>query len=91
MEVAKKNGRLGAGDDKNQKDEEEKSEHVVHLTGPDRVQNEEELNKDASEWQNTTHHNAWNGLRVNRLIGNLTWNLIRSYWMLECLTKTSFY
>lgn len=49
MEVAQQNGRLGARDDENQKNDEEKAKHVVHLARPDRVEDEEQLNEDAAK------------------------------------------
>lgn len=50
MEVAEQDRCLRAGDHEYHEHEEQESEHVVHLTGPKRVKNEEQLNKDTSEW-----------------------------------------
>lgn len=53
MKVAKQDCRLRAGDDENQEHEKQETEHVVHLIGPQRVQNEEQLDEDAAcgrEW-----------------------------------------
>lgn len=87
MEIAQQYGCLGACDDENPKDQEQKSKHVVHLAGPQRIQYEEQLNENASKWQHTAHNDARNGLRVNRLVWNLTWNLICTNGMLQRLQK----
>lgn len=85
MEIAQKNGGLRTGDDKNQKDEKQKSKHIVHLAGPNRIEDKEELNEDAAERQNAAHHDARNGLGVDRLIGDLPGNLVGSHGMLKGL------
>jgi len=41
VEVAKKNGRLRARDDKNNSYQEQEAKHVVDLMRPNRVQNKE--------------------------------------------------
>lgn len=59
MKVAKQDCRLRAGDDENQEHEKQESEHVVHLIGPQRVQNEEQLDEDAAcgrEWKYQQHY-----------------------------------
>jgi hypothetical protein len=50
MEIAKKDRRFRAGDNQNDEDKEEKSKHVVHLVRPDAVENEEQLDEDATKW-----------------------------------------
>ena len=50
MEVAQKNGCLGTGDHQNPKYQKQETEHVIHLTGPQRIQNEEQLDENASKW-----------------------------------------
>lgn len=87
MEIAQQYGCLGACDDENPEDQEQKSKHVVHLAGPQRIQYEEQLNENASKWQHTAHNDARNGLRVNRLVWNLTWNLVCTNGMLQRLQK----
>ena len=64
VEVAEEDGRLGAGDDQDDKDQEEETVHVVDLGGPDRVENEEELDEDATEGEDAAHYNARDGLEM---------------------------
>lgn len=49
VEIAEEDGGFGTRDDQNDEHQEQEAEHVVHLVGPDTVQNEEELNKDAAK------------------------------------------
>ena len=84
MKVAEENGCLRAGDNENDEDKKQKSIHVVNLTGPNAVENEEKLNKNASEWENTAHDDTRDGLGVDGLIRNLSWNLVSSYGLLYC-------
>lgn len=84
MKVTEKNGSLGASDDENHKDEKQKSVHVVDLTGPYAVENEEKLNEDASEGQNTSHDDTRDGLGVDGLVGNLSRDLVCPHWLLNC-------
>lgn len=48
VEIAEQDGRLRAGDDEDQEHQEQKAEHVVHLVRPQRVQDEEKLDEDAT-------------------------------------------
>lgn len=48
MKVAQKYRRFRASDNQYQEHEEQESKHVVHLVGPQRVQNEEQLDEDAA-------------------------------------------
>ena len=84
MKVAEKNGCLRAGDNENDEDKKQKSIHVVNLTGPNAVENEKELDKNASEWENTAHDDTRDGLGVDGLVRNLSWNLVSSYGLLYC-------
>jgi len=68
VEIAEKNGGLGAGDDQNDEDEKEESVHVVNLTAPNGSKHEEELNKDATEGQHTSHDNSRNRLQKVELV-----------------------
>ena len=79
MKVTKQNRRLGARDDQNERDEQQKAEHVVNLVRPDRIQNEKELDEDAAKRQNATHDDARNGTRVKHLLGHVTRNRIRPH------------
>lgn len=85
MEIAQQYGGFRARDYQNQEHEEQEAEHVVHLTGPNWIQNEEQLNENASERQHAAHYNAGYRLRVDGLVGNLAWNLIGANWMLQSL------
>ena len=83
MKVAEEDGGLGAGDDQNDEHEEEEPVHVVDLTGPDAVQDEEQLDKDAAEGEDSTHDDAGDGLGVDGLVWNLSGNLVGSHWLLN--------
>ena len=85
MEIAEQYCRLGASDHQNEEHEEQESKHVVHLAGPQRVQDEKQLDEDASKRQHSSHNDAGNGLRVNRLIGDLAGNLVGANWMFQGL------
>ena len=45
--------------------------HVINLTGPDAVEDEEKLNEDAAEWEDAAHDDAGDGLGVDGLVRNL--------------------
>ena len=49
MEIAEQYSRLGASNHQNKEHEEQESKHVVHLAGPQRVQDEKQLDEDASK------------------------------------------
>lgn len=49
MEIAQQNGSLRTSDNQNDKYQEEETKHVVHLVGPNRGKNKEELNEDTAE------------------------------------------
>jgi hypothetical protein len=83
MKVAEEDGRLGAGDDENDKNKEKESVHVVNLRGPDRVEDKEQLDKDASKGQNAAHHDTRDGLGVDTLLGYLSGNLVSAYGVLN--------
>lgn len=46
---------------------------------PDGVENEKELDEDASKRQNTAHNHGWNGAGVDALRGNLARNLVGAH------------
>lgn len=81
VEVAEENGGLRAGDDQDDKDQEEKAKHVVHLVRPDAVENEKQLDEDASEWQDSSHDNARKRFSIEGLLWNLSWNLVGPHRM----------
>jgi hypothetical protein len=58
VEIAEQNGSLRAGYDEDDKDEEEKSKHVVQLMRPDAAENEEKLDEDAAKWKDASHDDA---------------------------------
>lgn len=65
VEVAQKDGGFRAGDDQDDEDKKQEPIHVVDLTGPDAVEDKEKLNEDTSEWEDTTHDDARDGLSVD--------------------------
>lgn len=83
VEVAEQDGRLRACDHQDHEHQKQEAEHVVHLTGPKRVQYEEQLNEDASERQHSAHHDAGHGLGVQGLFWNLTRDLVRAHWVVQ--------
>jgi len=83
MKVGEEDGSLGAGDDENDEDEKEESEHVVGLMRPNTIENEEKLDKDATEGENAAHDDSRHRARVDGLLGNLPRDLVRSYGMLN--------
>lgn len=50
MEVAQKDCCFGAGDHQDPKYQKQETEHVIHLAGPQRIQNEEQLDENAPKW-----------------------------------------
>jgi hypothetical protein len=87
MEVAKQNRGLRAGDDEDDKHQKQESKHVVHLAGPNRVKDKEELDKNAAEGQDAAHDDTWNWLRVDGLFGDLARDLICADGMLQRLKQ----
>lgn len=83
MEIAQKNSGLGARDDENKVDNAEESEHIVELVRPDRVEDEEELNEDASERQDAAHHDRRYRSRVEILEWDLARDLVGAHRVLN--------
>ena len=83
MEVAEEDGGLRAGDDQDDEDQEEKAVHVINLAAPDAIQDEEELNEDTSKGEDASHDDPRNGLSVDGLVGDLTWDLVRPHRLLD--------
>lgn len=83
MEVAKKDGSFRASDDQNNGNEKEEAKHVIDLVRPKRVEDEKQLNENATEWQYSAHNNAGNRSGVKDLFGNMSRNWICSNWMLN--------
>lgn len=87
VKVAQQNRRLRAGDDQDQKHQKQKAKHVVHLAGPERVQDEEQLDEDAAEGQDAAHDDAGHGLGVDRLVRDLARDLVGADRVLEGLEE----
>jgi len=83
MEVAEQDGGLGAGDDQDHKHEEQKSIHVINLTGPNTVEDEEQLDEDASEGEDPAHDDARDGLGVDGLVRDLPGDLVGAHRLLH--------
>jgi len=65
VKVAEEDRGLRARDDEDHKHEEQESVHVVDLTGPDTVEDEEELDENTSEGEDTAHDDPRDGLSVD--------------------------
>lgn len=85
MEVAEEHSGLGAGDHQNEEHQKQETEHVIGLGRPDGVQDEEQLDEDAAEGQDATHDDAWQGLCVYTLLGNLPGDLVGADRVLQGL------
>jgi len=85
VKVTKKDGCLRACDHQNHKDEEKKTKHVVHLTGPNRIEDEKELDENAAKRQDSAHDHSRNRLSVDGLLGNLARDLVCPDRMLQGL------
>lgn len=83
VEVAEEDGGLRAGDDQDDENQEQKSIHVVDLARPDAVEYKEQLNEDASKGEDTTHDDARDGLGVDRLVRDLSGDLVGPHWLLN--------
>jgi len=83
MEVAEQDGGLGAGDDQDHKHEEQESIHVINLTGPNTVEDEEQLDEDASEGEDPAHDDAGDGLGVDGLVRDLPGDLVGAHRLLH--------
>ena len=53
--------------------------------GPNAVEDEKELDEDATEWQNTTHQHPRQGLGVQCLFGHLARDLVGADGRLDSL------
>ena len=83
MKVGQEDGSLGTRDDEDDKDEEEKAEHVIGLMRPNAVENEEELNEDAAEGEDAAHDDSRERARVDGLVGDLARDLVCPHGMLD--------
>ena len=88
VEVAEQYRRLRARQQHDEIDEEQEPEHVVDLVRPDAVQDEEELDEDATEREDAAHEDAGEWSRVDALLRDLARDLVRSngdldWWLLE--------
>mmetsp|Transcript_25720 Transcript_25720/g.41104 ORF Transcript_25720/g.41104 Transcript_25720/m.41104 type:complete len:244 (-) Transcript_25720:1218-1949(-) len=73
-EVRAHDGNAQRDDDKNQKDEEEKAVHVVHLVVPDGGEDEVCLDEDGAEGQQAAHDGDHDGTKVPLPLGNRAGN-----------------
>lgn len=55
---------------------------------PNAVEDEEELDEDATEGKYSTHHYTRDGFSEKGLLRNLTGDLICPDWLLDCLRPT---
>ena len=78
VEVAEQYRRLRARQQHDEIDEEQEPEHVVDLVRPDAVQDEEELDEDATEREDAAHEDAGEWSRVDALLRDLAWDLVRA-------------
>jgi hypothetical protein len=85
MEITQQNRRFRTSYYQNNENQEQKSEHVVSLMSPNAVQDEEKLDKYATERQNAAHHHTGHGFRVQSLLGNLSRNLVSTNRMFDRL------
>ena len=89
MKVAQQYRRFRTGDNKDNKDQKEKSVHVIDLGGPNRAEDEKQLNKDTTKREDSTHYDPWQRLCVEALVGYLSRNLVSSDRMFHgTLTKS---
>lgn len=85
MKIAQQNRRLSASNDKNYEHQKEKPKHIIQLRRPNRIENEEQLNKNAAKRQNASHHDARQWLSVDGLFRDESRYLVGSHWMFERL------
>lgn len=85
MEIAEEDRRFGASDDQNDEYNEEETEHVICLIGPQWIEDEEELNEDTAERKDTSHDDARSRSGIDTLIRYLPRDLICSHGMLNRL------
>lgn len=83
VEVAQQDRRLRTRDHQDHEDQEQEAEHIVHLARPQGVEYEEQLYKDATEGQNSSHDDAGYRLRVQGLLGDLPRDLVGAHWMVQ--------
>jgi hypothetical protein len=83
VEVAQQDGAFNHSNAEDCEDHEQEPKDVVELVTPDRVQNEEELDEDATKRQDTAHENPRPELGVERLWRNLPRDLVCADWLLD--------
>ena len=91
VKVAQQDGRLRARDDEDQVDEEQEAVHVVDVRGPDRVQDEKELDENAAKGEDSAHDDAGDGLRVEALVRDLAGNLVGAHRLLDTWLPEIYY
>lgn len=76
MKVAHQNGDLGASQQQAAKDKEQESNAVVNAVEPDTVHDKVEINENSTKWENATDQNRRNGMQIERLIWDLSRDLV---------------
>lgn len=87
MEVTQQYSCFTASDDQDNSDQEQKAKHVIKLMRPDRIEDEEELDEDATERQDSTHQDTRCRTGVDQLRRYLPRDLIGTHWVLDRLKK----
>lgn len=78
VEVAHQDGDLRASQHQNTKDKEQESNAVVNSVEPNAVHDKVKFDKDRTEWKNTTHQDGRDSTQVERLIRDLSRDLVRT-------------
>lgn len=87
VEVTQQHRGLRTRDDQNDENQKQEAKHVVGLVGPQRIEDEEQLDKDAAERKHASHDDARGRARVNTLIRHLSRDLICSHWVFNRLHR----
>jgi len=83
LEVAEHDRDLSAGDDEDDKHQEEEAKNVVELVQPDGGEDEEELDENRAERQDATDQDGEEWVHVPGLLRDLSWDLVGFDWRLH--------
>lgn len=83
QEIHQQHSRGRRGDNHQAVTEEQETEHVIDLVGPQRCHDKVQLNKDGAEWKNAGQQNGRDGAQATGHRGNLAGDLIRLGWALD--------
>jgi G3E family GTPase len=72
MEVAHKDGELGASENENEEDQEQETKNVVDGVNPDAGHDEKKLDEDGGERKNATHKDRRQEVEVKNLFADRT-------------------